>query len=646
MTAAEQQLAFEQAKARIEKNIAEIAALSLDASTPPPAFFRRYLDLTLASLDARGGAIWAIEQGQIQRVAEVSFDTSGYNLHRQKGWIEAVISQTVSSKAGCAVAVNDVVYSGGEPPAGGIGNEVPHPFFYIPVLLDGETRLVIQVWLKQAGDPRTYADISAFLGQLAAHAATYLRGMQRRNLSERYDQAQTMLRMQAEFLGELDPKVLHSVAANFLVDLLHCDAACVFQKKGSRWVLAAASNQEVVDARAVHSRALAGVADRLVESPEGNLLSLTDAGEDLAPALNEAGLKAVTWCHLKSSKNARYDRLLIGVRHSTETGPAGERAVIVWCAGQLARALDSATHFHHIPLRPLASAGGRAIRAWRQSRHGKVLVLLVLPLVLLVAGLSVPVPWKLTTECAVVPRRTTAVVAEASGKVTEVAVREGQIVQKGDLLGRIEDADQVTQIAVARQQLMRWQVEAGKAQAMNNEPERKIAELGAMRETEAIRRHEYLRSRTELRAPLDGVVLTRSLHNREGEALEVGKAFCEIGSLGEFDLQLDLKQKDLGLILGALQAGRKLPVEFILHPHPDVTLSAEIVDPRTISQVPEPRKQETVFIARIPFPSGSSIEDALKPGYTGKAKILMGRKPLAFILSRPFLHYWKTHWGI
>lgn len=646
MTAAEQQLAFEQAKARIEKNIAEIAALSVDASTPPPAFFRRFLDLTLASLDARGGALWSIEQGHMHRVAEVCFDTSGYGLPRQKGWIEAVLSQTVAAKAGCAVAVNDVVYSGGEPPDGGIGNEVPHPFFYMPVLLDGETRLVLQVWLKQAGDPRTYGDISAFLGQLTGHAATYLRGLQRRHLSERFEQSQVMLRMQSEFLGELDPKVLHGVAANFLVDLLHCDAACVFQKKGSRWVLAAASNQEVVDARAVHSRALARVADQLPESAQGNVLAVSAAEGLLAETMAGAGLKAVVWCHLKSSKNARFDRLLLGVRHSAETGPAGERESATWCATQLAKALDSATHFHHIPLRPVASVGGRAIRAWRQSRHGKVLALLVLPLVLLVGGLSLPIPWKVTADSAVVPRRTTAVVAEAAGKVTEVAVREGQVVRKGDLLGRIEDTDHVTQIAVARQQLMRWQVEAGKAQAMNNEAERKIAELGAMRETEAIRRHEYLRSRTELRAPLDGVVLTRSLHNREGEALEVGKVFCEIGSLGEFDLQLDLKQKDLGIVLSALQDGETLPVEFILHPHPDVTLSAELSDPGSISQVPEARKQETVFIARIPFPPDTPIEESLKPGYTGKAKILMGRKPAGFILSRPFVHYWKTHWGI
>ena len=55
-----------------------------------------------------------------------------------------------------------------------VGNSVPHPFFYSPVVLDGRVRTILQVWLKQAGDPRSYADIAAFLDGLAHHACLYL----------------------------------------------------------------------------------------------------------------------------------------------------------------------------------------------------------------------------------------------------------------------------------------------------------------------------------------------------------------------------------------------------------------------------------------------------------------------------------------
>ena len=118
-------------------------------------------------------------------------------------------------------------------------------------------------------------------------------------------------------------------------------------------------------------------------------------------------------------------------------------------------------------------------------------------------------------------------------------------------------------------------------------------------------------------------MLTRSVHQREGEAMETGKIFAEVGSLDSYELQLDVRQKDLGSVLRALGEGRNLQVDFILHAHSRDALRGELSGALQISQLPEMREAETVFTARIPFPA-AALEGGLKAGYTGKASITLG----------------------
>jgi hypothetical protein len=200
-------------------------------------------------------------------------------------------------------------------------------------------------------------------------------------------------------------------------------------------------------------------------------------------------------------------------------------------------------------------------------------------------------------------------------------------------------------MAVSEQQLARHRVEAARAQASGNEPERKIAELAVRKEQEIIKRLEYLRSRTVLRSPIDGVVLTRGVQERAGEGMEKGKLFCEVGSLGSYELQIDLRQRDIGPLLDALARNGQVPVDFILHAHARQALKGELSGALQISQLPELRTNETVFLARMPFPS-DSLTDGVKSGSTGKASITLGRRPWGWLLTRPFLHYVKMNWSL
>jgi biotin carboxyl carrier protein len=643
MNAAEQQ-ALAHTRARIERNLAEIAALARDGRAPVEQFFARFLALVVESLDAMGGAVWSVTADKSVCVAEVAFASAGFDDPRQKAWIRRVLAHVATHGKSCVVAVQDHTPDGS---CDDVGNIVPHPFFYTPVVLDGSVHLVLQLWLKQAGDPRHYAEIAAFLDGLSQHACLYLRGVQQSALLHRDANAQRMLRLQEELLGELDPAVLCATTANHLVDILGCPLAAVLRRKGRKWRLEAASNQEVVDAKTAQSLNLAALAEALPESLEGAVFpgaGSASNGETWTTALTAAGYGAVSWCHLRSSANAPINLLLVGCWH--ETGDvAATKAPVGWCATQLAKASDAASHFQHLPARPFVAATGRVLRAWHEDRRRKVLLWVALPAAVLLGVLLYPAPYKLKADCRVVPARTATVVAETDGKVLEVLAPEGATVRAGEVLARLEDSDYATQLAVSAQQLSRLRVETARAQALGNEAERKMAELAARREEENIRRLEYLRSRTQLRSPIDGTVLTRNVHHREGEAMETGKVFCEVGSLGAYELQLDLRQQDLGSVLGALLSGRRLPVDFILHAHSRNALRGELTGTGQISQLPEMRDTETVFTARIPF-SSTLLEGGVKAGYTGKASIVMGRRPWGLSLLQPFRQYWRMNWGL
>jgi multidrug efflux pump subunit AcrA (membrane-fusion protein) len=640
MTFAEEQ-AFQQARARIERNLAEIAGMARDGRIPQSEFFQRFLTLTLGAVDAMGGAIWSVEGERAQVVAEVSFASSGYPSPAQKAWIDRVLSHTVSTGKSCIVAVQDAAPA--EP--GGVGNEVPHPFFYTPVVLDGKVHLILQIWLKQAGDPRAYGDIAAFLDGLAHHACLYVRGLQQAALVERDVSSRNMMRLQSELLGELDPKILCETAANYLVDLLGCSLAAVFRRKGSRWQLVAASNQEVVDPKAAQSLALSEAAAIVPDTDSGGIHPSSPVSGEVDAALASAAYKAAAWCHLAPSKNAGRQILLLGCWTEPPRDMEAARRVTHWAAGQLAKALDAATHFHHIPFRPIVSRAGRVLRAWNEDRRRRVLTWVVAPVVLLLGALLFPVPYKIKAECMVVPQRTSTVVAETQGRIVSVLAPEGAVVKAGQELARLEDTDQSAQLAISAQQLARWRVEAARAQTLGNEAERKIAELAAQREEENIRRLEYLRSRTILRSPIDGVVLTRNVQQREGEAMDAGKVFCEVGSLDAYDLQIDLRQQDLGPVLRVLREGGVLPVDFILHAHSRQPLQADLSSANQVSQLPETRRAETVFTARVPLPD-TPLEGGVKAGYTGKASILLGRRPWGWLLIRPFREYWRMNWSL
>ena len=223
-------------------------------------------------------------------------------------------------------------------------------------------------------------------------------------------------------------------------------------------------------------------------------------------------------------------------------------------------------------------------------------------------------------------------------------VSEGQHVEKGALLAKLEDDDLRTQMDVTLQELGKWQSEANRYQSSGDDAQRKVAQIELEGTQAKLKRMEFLRQHTELVAPISGVVLTKNLANRVGETLEIGKPFCEMAATEVYEVSIDLKQQDLGVLLDAFRHQTELPVDFILHAHTGKQLHSVIHGPEAISQTPHVKPGGSFFAVRALFPVDAALASSLKPGYTGKAKIDLGHHPLAAVMMRKFLDYWRVEW--
>jgi hypothetical protein len=101
-------------------------------------------------------------------------------------------------------------------------------------------------------------------------------------------------------------------------------------------------------------------------------------------------------------------------------------------------------------------------------------------------------------------------------------------------------------------------------------------------------------------------------------------------------------------VLDALKSGAPLSVDFLLHSHARHPLRGELSGSDSLSQLPELRANQSVFTARLPITAQVLEEKGidLRSGYTGKASIRLARRPLGWLLVRPFRQFWSVNWSL
>ena len=120
---------------------------------------------------------------------------------------------------------------------------------------------------------------------------------------------------------------------------------------------------------------------------------------------------------------------------------------------------------------------------------------------------------------------------------------------------------------------------------------------------------------TTLRAPIDGIVLTPRLQERAGELLEVGGVFCTLADTSRLRVEIAVQEHDADVLVGGVPGdGLLAALKFNAFPE------------REVEQ-----------------PAG--VQDGLRPGMTGRARVDAGPRPIvSILLRRPYRFFRSLIW--
>ncbi|MEO5959872.1 MAG: HlyD family efflux transporter periplasmic adaptor subunit [Opitutaceae bacterium] len=319
------------------------------------------------------------------------------------------------------------------------------------------------------------------------------------------------------------------------------------------------------------------------------------------------------------------------------------------------RALSTALVWH----RRRTLRGARVLMGWRDqllaTSKRRLFVKYGLPAILAIGLLAYPFPHRIRGDVTVRPVSVHTVAALTSGRLTEVAVREGDRVKKGQVLCRLDTTDLNHLLLQTIQEHERAITEADISLRLRRDEGMRQLEMikaaGAALREEKIKRDISL---AVIVAPFDGVVVgPQDLSQRTGQIIRVGETVAEIVDPAHWEVKVSVREQDVPKLIAEVKARRaKDPTasvggELVLTANPNRIYHLNLADPTSFAHRLDTSGGKYNFSSIIRLseglgdPAQLTPEGELKLGYTGRVRFLCGRQPLAQILFGDFIRFLK-----
>lgn len=257
------------------------------------------------------------------------------------------------------------------------------------------------------------------------------------------------------------------------------------------------------------------------------------------------------------------------------------------------------------------------------------------------AGLAVvalavaPGTYRVTADAKLEGRVQRAIVAGLDGYIAEASARAGDVVKRGQVLGRLDERDLVLERrkwAARRDELRKEHREAfaGHDRTQVNILAARLAQADAQ-----IELLDEKLARTRLVAPFDGIVVEGDLSQSLGSPVEKGNVLFEVAPLEGYRIILEVDERDITDVA----AGDRGKLALSAMPGEPLALTVEKVTPVAMA---EDGMNYFRVEGRLDEPQAS-----LRPGMEGVAKIEIGRRRLLWILTHDivdWLRLWAWSW--
>jgi multidrug efflux pump subunit AcrA (membrane-fusion protein) len=266
---------------------------------------------------------------------------------------------------------------------------------------------------------------------------------------------------------------------------------------------------------------------------------------------------------------------------------------------------------------------------------------------LLLLGLLWPLKVKVEGDCTLLPRQRALITTESAGRVEEVLVREGVTVKKDQIIAKLDTKRLQSELEGTTQARKRLEAEAERQRGQGKEALARIATLEAQATAETEKRLRLEIDLSALRAPMDGVVMTKDVHLRTGMFLQAGETLAEIATADAWDLRLEIAEADIAEIEDALDEQAPREVRYLLYTQSARELTAKLESKAQISPALHPGKDGGVFsitLAKVELPA--ELRPLMRPGLTGRAKIELDTRASGRVLLRKFTRWLRMRWWL
>lgn len=500
---------------------------------------------------------------------------------------------------------------------------------------------VIEV-VNKADDAILDREDLLFLSEVAGTAALAVENARRLHAERRASDLGSLLNVAQELSSHLD---VHKVAYTLVhraASVIRYGRASVGLFRGTRVEMTAVSGLRFVDETLPEMKALreilawaAGLDEGLyvVQKEDGNIDTVrAETREKFEAYFAATRLKsflAVPLCD---------DEGRLGVFALEAAEPYAFSTRDIEAAGllgvQATVAVRNATLYQQIPMVRVFGPLGRLEAKFLSLTHGRRLAWLggiALGAVLLVLT---PVPLRVSGDARVLPQLRIPVTNEVEGRVARVYVREGDIVQAGQVLAAIDETDYRAREdqAMARYQIGLMESNQLRAEGRTGGAAIESARLEGLRAE--VELWEKKIARTQIRSTVAGIVASPRIEEAVGAHLARGGLFCEVVEPGQLRLEVVIQEHDVGLV----EPG--MPIKFKLHAFPARSFTARV---ERVGVAATLDAGHPAFLVRARF---EEAMPSLRAGMTGRAKINTGSSTiLRVVFRRPSRWIWNLLWG-
>jgi multidrug resistance efflux pump len=224
--------------------------------------------------------------------------------------------------------------------------------------------------------------------------------------------------------------------------------------------------------------------------------------------------------------------------------------------------------------------------------------------------------------------------------IERVFVREGDVVQQGQMMAQLDNSDDRVKLAQAQEALAQARHELAESEFRNDPATAGQAKIQADLHQAEVDLEQQRVAESALRAPIGGLVVTNKIEDKAGSYLHPGEAFGEIVAQEHMAAEMSVPETDLSLVKPGAKTALKL------NAFPTITFQG------TVDQLGAQTHAEAgdqYFMLRSTF---DNVDDRARIGMAGRARISAGGGwfgsgwyPVGYVLLRPPVRWlWEKVW--